>query len=315
MRKLALLGLILIGLTLFVVLALPWLLPRPGLDGSIPDQPYADSHFSEIDGVRLHYRLRQDESGSGPLVVLLHGFGGSSFSWRHSLDALSAHGYDAIAVDLPPFGYSQRASRGPDWATLIGGLADEVAPGARLIVVGHSMGAGAAARLAAKRPERIDLLVMVAGTPSMRGRRQSSGLDLINRVPALGRWAEVLAASRLVSEQQISEMLSSAFGREPTAEELAGYFHPLTIPGTYPALLRRMEAEADIDTGDWQALPTMLIWGDEDRWVPISVAESLLEQHPELPLTIMSGTGHNPMDTAAREFNELLIDAVIASGH
>lgn len=298
-------------LALFAALALPWLMPRPGLDGDIPDQPFADSHFSEIEGVRLHYRLRPAEPEGDALIVLLHGFGGSSFSWRHSLDALEKAGHGAIAIDLPPFGYSQRSSQGPDWASLVGGLIDEVAPGKQLVLVGHSMGAGVAARLTARRSGQVKQLILVAGTPRMRGRQQGPGLALVNRVPALGRWAEVLAAHRLVSEEQIGQMLTSAFGREPDSEELAGYFHPLTIPGTYPALLQRMATESEQDAEGWQTVPTLLIWGEEDRWVPLSSGETLLEQYPDLTLHRMPGTGHNPMDTEVDAFNVILVDALM----
>lgn len=311
MRTLGLILVMIIALGLMALLALPWALPRPGLDGEIPAQPFSDSGFSEIDGVRLHHRLRAYGQADQALVVLLHGFGGSTFSWRHSLDALEQAGFRAVAIDLPPFGYSQRKASGPDWASLVEGLVDEIDADARLIVVGHSMGAGVAARLAARNPQRIDQLVLVAGTPRMQTRNQGPGLHLINQLPSLGRWAEILAARRLVEEDGITPMLASAFGREPSEEELAGYLHPLTIPGTYPALLQRMAAESSQLSEGWQAVPTLLIWGEEDRWVPLSVAESLLEQYPETPLRLMPGTGHNPMDTEADAFNQLLLESLV----
>lgn len=65
------------------VLILPWLLPRPGIGGEIPYQPFDDSAFVEVLGSRLHYRVRlADETRAAPLVILLHGFGGSSFLGR-----------------------------------------------------------------------------------------------------------------------------------------------------------------------------------------------------------------------------------------
>lgn len=310
MRTLGLTALILLTLALFAALALPWVLPRPGLDGSIPVQPFSDSHFTEVEGVRLHYRRRPAEADSEPLVILLHGYGGSSFSWRHSLDALETAGHEAIAIDMPPFGYSQRAGQGADWTGLVGGLVDQLAPGRRLVLVGHSMGAGVAAKLAASRPDQVEQLILVAGTPRMRARSPGPGLRLVNRVPALGRWAEVLAAHRLVSEAQVGQMLASAFGREPSAEELAGYFYPLTIPGTYPALLQRMATESEQIAEGWQTISTLLIWGEDDRWVPLSSAETLLEQYPEITLERMPETGHNPMDTEVDAFNGILVDAL-----
>lgn len=310
MRTLGLIVLFLFILGLAALLALPWALPRPGLDGQIPEQPFADSRFAEVDSVRLHYRWREPEASDEALVVLLHGFGGSAFSWRDTQLALEQAGLRSMAIDLPPFGYSQRSGIGADWASLVAGLVDQIDPDARLFVVGHSMGAGVAARLAARHPDRLERLILVAGTPTMGARNQGPGLWLVNRTPALGRWAEVLAAHRLVNEDNISEMLASAFGRAPSADELTGYYHPLTIPGTYPALLRRMELESSQDAAGWDQVPTVLIWGEDDRWVPLSVGQTLIDRHPELEIHVMPGAGHNPMDTEVEAFNALLVRAV-----
>jgi 2-hydroxy-6-oxonona-2,4-dienedioate hydrolase len=310
-RILALIALVVFGLGLFAALALPWLLPRPGLDGQIPDQPFTDSRFAEVESVGLHYRWRAPDQPEEPLIVLLHGFGGSAFSWRDSLDVFEQAGYRTMAIDLPPFGYSQRVGGGTDWASLVTGLVDQIDPDARLIVIGHSMGAGVAARLAARQPDRIERLIMVAGTPTTGARGQGSGLRLVNRVPALGRWAEILAAHRLVNEANIRDMLASAFGRAPSEQELAGYFHPLTIPGTYPALLKQLELESEQDSAGWDQVPTRLIWGEEDGWVPLGVGQALAERYPGLQLQIMPGAGHNPMDTEAEAFNRILVDALV----
>ncbi len=303
------LGLILAGLaglTLFVLLALPWLLPRPGVDSVMPAQPFADSRFAMVDGTRLHYRARL--AGDAPIVVLLHGFGGSSFSWRHSLDALEQAGLRALAIDLPPFGYSERRGDGPDWPSLVLGLIDQVDADAQLMLVGHSMGAGVAAAVAARVPERADKLVLVAGPPRLRG-GGGLGPTWTVRVPSLARWEDIIAARQLIGETRIANMLSSAFGRPPTAEEVAGYRDPLAIPGTAPALRYRLSRPAP-EVGDWSRVPTALIWGDADRWVPLQIALDLLDEHPDLPLLRMADAGHNPMDTEPERFNALLLDVL-----
>jgi 2-hydroxy-6-oxonona-2,4-dienedioate hydrolase len=298
-----------LAIALFAVMVLPWLLPRPGLDGSIPEHPFSDSAFVEIGNTRLHYRARLDSPTESELVVLIHGFGGSSFSWRHSLDFLEAQGFRAIAVDLPPFGYSERRADGPDWAELVLALADTIDSNAELILIGHSMGARVAARAAAESDERVAHLIMVAGTPGVSGRSQP-GPGWMTRVPSLLRWAEILAAHRLIEQENFEAMLASALGRPPTPEELTGYREPLTIPGTYPALLRRLGLEAEKSGQGWEAVNTSLIWGDQDRWVSLERANELVNQHPELPLHVMPETGHNPMDTHPEEFHRILMQVL-----
>lgn len=298
-------------ITLLVLLALPWLLPRPGLNGTIPDQPFADSRFGEINGVGLHWRQRLVEAPiERPLIVLVHGFGGSAFTWRHTLDRLEQAGYPAIAVDLPPFGYSERTGRGAAWADLVFGLVRKVAPDRELIVVGHSMGAGVAADMAAAAPDQVRQIMLVDGTPGLR-RASGGAVGWALAIPSVRRAAESWAAWKLVNDDNIGRMLSSAFGREPTAEERAGYFAPLTIPGTYPPLLQRMNQRRGNAPEGWDRVALVVIWGEHDDWVNIDRIRPWIADHPNLrAFDIIEGAGHNPMDTHPEAFNSLLLERI-----
>lgn len=303
---------LLLSALLLLVLFGPWLLPRPGLDGRIPDAPFDDSRFAEIDGIRLHWRERNgDGADVRPLVVLLHGFGGSAYSWRHTLDALEADGLDVIAPDLPPFGYSARSTEGLDWASLVLTLAERVRPDTPVIWIGHSMGASVAAQAAGRRPDRSADLILVAGTPSMRQR--GGLLARLAAFPSFARAAESWAAWRLVDEARLGGLLESAYGRPPTAEELRAYRAPLIIPGTYPALLRRLASEpggpaSPQASPEPQPLPH-LIWGERDRWVPRTRGETYLQDRPEAgPIRIIAEAGHNPMETHPDAFHRILAE-------
>jgi len=295
-----------------VVLALliPWLLPRPGMNGSIPDQPFDDSRFADVDGVRVHWRQRLiDAPGDRPLVILLHGFGGSTFSWRSTLDSLEQGGFPTVALDLPPFGYSERTGRGAGWEALVLGVADRVAPSRRLTLVGHSMGAGVAAEVAAAAPDRVEHLVFVDGTPGLRSAGIPYGWAL--NIPSVRRAVDSWAAWKLVDEDHIGKMLTSAFGRPPTDEELAGYFHPLTIPNTYPPLLVRMHNREGGAPDGWDRVPLSVIWGEQDTWVEIDRIRPWIEDHPRLrAFDTVPEAAHNPMDTHPEKFSAWLLDRV-----
>ncbi|ANS64925.1 epoxide hydrolase [Streptomyces lincolnensis] len=104
-------------------------------------------------------RVHLVEQGSGPLVLLVHGFPESWYSWRHQLPALAAAGYRAVAVDLRGYGRSSKpeAVRAYRLAELV---ADQVAVvqalgGAPAVVVGHDWGATVAAHCALLRPEEF----------------------------------------------------------------------------------------------------------------------------------------------------------------
>lgn len=300
--------LIFVGLTIvLLVLVVPWLLPRPGLDGTIPELPFADSRFAQVEGIRMHWRERQPEPDNNrPLIVLLHGFGGSSFSWRHTLESLEREGHPVIAPDVPPFGYSERTAGGPGWPELVIGVVDHVRPGVDMVLVGHSMGAGVAANIASRVPERVRQIIMVDGTPGLR--RPPGRMSWVMQVPSFARAAEVFAAWQLVDQEAISEMLASAFGRPATDEELQGYFRPLTVPGTYPALLRRM-AQRGTPGQAWSDVPTALIWGENDEWVPRARADALVDTYPKIaPIRTIEGAAHNPMDTHPEALDRLLLE-------
>ncbi len=300
-------GLSLIAL-LLLALIVPWLLPRPGIGGSIPQQPFADSRFSEVLGIRLHYRARlASGQAERPLVVLLHGFGGSAFSWSATLDALEDWQFDVIAPDLPPFGFSERSGGGADWSDLVLALARQTAPGREVVLVGHSMGAGVAAASAARSQGMVTQLVFVGGGPGQRRQRSAAWRGLLV-VPSFGRALEVMAAHRLLEEETFAALLATALGREPTAGELAGYREPLRIPGTYPALMRRMSQGAD--SSGWQATPAVAIWGENDARVPLRVGQRLQEQVPELELLVIPDAGHNPMETHPEAFQALLAEVL-----
>lgn len=308
MNKLLLIGAILGGLVLLAVMIVPWLLPRPGLIGEIPEQPFSDSRFAEIAGVRLHHRARQLDVGSEkPLVILLHGFASSTFAWRHTLDALGHNGHPVVAVDLPPFGYSERNGAGSDWPDLIIGLSDTLAPDRTWIVVGHSMGAAVAAEMAARRPDQVAELVFVAGTPGMNRRINRLGL-WATRIPSVARAMEVLIAHHAITEDNVFELLQSAYGREPSTEEFEHYYRPLSIPGTYPALIRRLADRPREPDESWQTKPVTVIWGEQDQWVPLRVGQDFLEHHPDARFILMESVGHNPMETHPSEFNRHLFE-------
>ncbi len=137
----------LIGAVIFAILIIlsiiPYFLPLKELPGR-PFEPFYDnSRIMTIEGTDLHYRQWGVESAEG--VLLVHGFSGSTFSWRYTAPALAADGCRIIAVDLPGFGLSERdlsfTPTAVNRADLLWGLLESLEPGSNWHLVGHSMGA------------------------------------------------------------------------------------------------------------------------------------------------------------------------------
>jgi pimeloyl-ACP methyl ester carboxylesterase len=132
---------------------------------ALVDGPWTHREIS-ANGVRLHVT----ELGSGPLVVLLHGFPEFWWSWRHQMIALAAAGLHAVAPDLRGYGASDKPPRGYDSLTLAADIAGLVrALGERdAIVVGHDWGAHIGWTMAALHPSVVRRLVVISAPHPLR---------------------------------------------------------------------------------------------------------------------------------------------------
>lgn len=111
--------------------------------------------FVETNSIRMHIA----ERGEGPLVVLLHGFPESWYSWRHQLEALAAAGYRAVAPDQRGYGQTDRPATSDRYTQLhlvgdVIGLLDALGE-ERAVIVGHDWGAPVAWHTALLRPDRV----------------------------------------------------------------------------------------------------------------------------------------------------------------
>ena len=120
-------------------------------------------------------RIRTAVEGTGPLVLMVHGFPESWFSWRHQLGPIAAAGFTAAAIDVRGYGGSDRPGEVADYAMEqlvadITAVADTLQPDAPAIIVGHDWGAPQVWNSALTRPDRFRavaaLSVPYAGVPN-----------------------------------------------------------------------------------------------------------------------------------------------------
>src|ERR1700760_4376243 len=134
-----------------------------------------------VNGIRIH----AVEEGEGPLVLLVHGFPESWYSWRHQLPALAEAGYRAVAIDVRGYG---RSSKPADAAAyrMLGHVAGNVGVGhalgeQRAVVIGHDWGSPIAANSALLRPDVFSAVALLSVPYSPRGTRRPTevftGLD------------------------------------------------------------------------------------------------------------------------------------------
>lgn len=259
-------------------------------------EPFANSRLETIGGVPVHVRQWPAQGAArGCPVLLVHGFGGSTYSFRDLAPALAAAGHPVWAIDLPAYGYSARTPfPGTAGAALSPWLE---ANGQGWCLLGHSMGTRVVAELVQARPGNVASVTYLAGNPI------PSAKELRNRErfksPRLRRWLAGLVESRYLREEKIGELLAKAYGRPATDAEVAGYLTPLRQPGTALAIMNGYAAQwpATPTGASLDGVPTLILWGEKDAWVKPEVADRLQAALPSARRVTIAGAGHCPMET------------------
>ena len=262
------------------------------------------------------HRVRYVRTGSGPAVVLVHGFGSSLYTWKDVIPALAA-GHDVVALDLPGFGQSDQPAdlSFEDFPRAVLGLMDRLGI-ERAALVGNSMGGAAVAIVAAERPERVRDLVLIDAAgfnlgPSERPRMVSVAMSRAGALLAR------LPGKRLVVEASLRQVFHDT--AHVTPERVSEYLAAARRPGTFPAI-RSLGAS----TGDRQAVvaqslprvqaPTLVVWGDDDRWIPIAHADLFVAAIPGARKVVIPDCGHVPQEEKPEEVSRLLLEFLSAGG-
>ncbi len=282
----------------------------------MPAHPALASSFVTLEGIRLHYLA----GGQGRPVLFIHGLGSSgSLEWRRNLDAL-AHRHRVVAVDLPGFGASDK----PRTAYRLDFLIDTVArfltalgiP--RAALVGASLGGRLAAGIALQQPDRVERLCLVDPLGFGRPRRNWAYLAMV--VPGLGEvmLGGVAAGLRRLPPMTIRRLWAwylrrprryAALLSDAHLRDVRTLFHNPGFQSAYLGTLRALARRDDVLLGAAAAqlrVPTLLIWGAEDRLFPVAHGEAAARAIPGARLEIFAGCGHTPQLEAAERFNALL---------
>ena len=270
----------------------------------------SDSLYVEVDGVRTRYIT----SGEGDkTIIFIHGFSSSLYSWRACLEPISKQ-YRVFALDLKGFGFSEK----PESEYTTGEYVDFVIHFMdalkldKATLCGNSMGGGIAWRTALKYPERVEKLILVdaAGYPSSR-----SGLPFIMKLGRLPGTDNLF--SLFTTRGRIRSSLESAYYYdEQVAEQTVdAYYYPMRTEGAMYAVLARMRNPRG-DTEKWAGriseltLPTLIIWGADDTWIP---AEDALRFHQDITgshLQIIRDCGHLPQEETPEVFIMAVLDFI-----
>ncbi len=269
--------------------------------------------------VTLHgHDVRYRRAGSGDAIVLIHGLAGSSRTWQHVMPELAEH-YDVIAPDLLGHGESAKPMGDYSLGAMASGLRDLLAvlgvPSAT--IVGQSFGGGVAMQLAYQHPELCDRLVLV-GSGGLG--REVSWLLRVLTLPGL-EYTMPLVFPRIVADRgsDVSRFLHDRDLKHPLIAEMWRAYASLAGAENRKAFVRTMRGVIDPGGQTVSAIdrlylaagvPTMIVWGDEDRIIPVEHAYNAHEAIPHSRLEILEGVGHFPHAEEPEQFLEVLLDFI-----
>lgn len=296
-----------IVLLLAAILVIAFLLLRvPDTDAAEMRAKYgaAPSQFVEIgDGVKVH--LRDEGPRDAPAIILLHGSAADLHTWQPWVDALKGK-YRVIRFDQVGHGLT-----GPDPAddysieNFVSDI-DEVADALGLesfILGGNSMGGGHSVAYALAHPERVQALVLVdAGGAPIRKDSEDEGGNIgftIARTPVINQLMRHITPRSMI-EQSLRQTVTNQ--SIVTEEAIDRYWELLRYPGNRGATIARFSGDwttFDADEVETITAPALVIWGEEDRLIPV---ESGLWYETHLPnsrLVVYPDIGHLPQEEVA----------------
>jgi len=262
-----------------------------------------ESKFIKVNGHTVHYT----KQGEGKPLILLHGFAGSTYTWRHLIPLLTDH-YTVYAYDLLAFGLSDKPPDGnydmASYADFLIGFMDALKlPSANL--VGHSMGGVIIGYAALVAPSRIDKMVMIE--PGFYADTAPSFLKYmffpLNRIMARQFYSRSMRKRFLLASFHNKSLL--------TEEVIDTYMIPTRTPNALDAMAHMMTS---VTIKKYEGVstkitrPTLLVWGERDKGSPPEDAKRLNREIQGSKLATVKECGHYVQEEKTQELAKIIID-------
>lgn len=302
-------GLVGILVLLGILLAVAY---RSDLSSEAVNEKYLtpESQFIVVNGLRVHVRIL----GEGEPVFLLHGSFASLHTWDAWQQAMRPY-YQTISLDFPGHGLT-----GPDslkrygiidYSKLVQALAKELKL-TQYHVAGNSMGGAVAMQLASDYPKNILSLNLIdaAGAPAADSLLMDSSAQ--KKTNSGGAWIFQVARHPIFSKLLV--FCTPKFLFKMNMKQVYGDTNKVTDKVTtryYELMLREGNRQATLDRlsqprtsnihFERLTMPTLILWGAEDQWIPLAQGKRLQQVLPEANLIVLDGVGHVPMEESPTE--------------
>jgi pimeloyl-ACP methyl ester carboxylesterase len=270
-----------------------------------------------VHGHTVTYRLLENDPDK-PTVLLIHGMAGNSDTWREVMPSL-AEDFTVLAPDLLGHGESAKPHGDYSLGAYASGLRDLLAvlglgP---VSVVGQSLGGGVAMQLAYQHPELVDRLTLV-GSGGL-GREVSWLLRALTLPGAEYAMPLIFPPFLRGKGEAVGRVLHDRGIRAPRLAEMWRSYVSLTQAANRAAFVRTLRAVIDpggqsVNASDRlylaAAMPTLIVWGENDQMIPVEHAYSAHDLIPHSRLEIFEGIGHFPHVEEPVRFTEVLRDFI-----
>ena len=259
----------------------------------------ADSGFININGLNVHYRdnpCRQNPEA--PILLCLHGIFSSLHTWQKWVDELNDR-FRIISIDLPNFGLT-----GPfptlkfddnSYPDFLRDLLD-ILKIKKCHIAGNSLGGFFSYSFAAKYPERVEKMILLDAA----GFLFVPPLALVSWGLPLGGW---VAENTNPPKSLVSKLIRQAYakGERASEEELTRYYEMMLRPGNREGgsqVVQFVRNRLGFDTACLKKLqiPTLVMWGEQDKWIPIRHTKNFKKALPNCQVITYSDCGHMPME-------------------
>ena len=287
---------------LYVLLVVAAILIKGAVYSDIPvevlKKKYANeySKFIEIDGMQVHYR----DEGTGTPIVLIHGTASSLHTWSDWTKELSKN-YRVIRMDLPAFGLTGPNSTGDYLIQNYTRFVDQFLSKVNVdsfYLAGNSLGGNIAWDFAAEYPEKVKKLVLI----------DASGLPTNKPQPWIFRMARTPILNSLflyiTPKTIIKENMKQVYADDSKiTDALITRYHEMALrTGNRQAFIDRAKMDFDFnDKANLEKLKsikteTLLLWGENDVWIPLDNGKRMDSLLPNSKLVIIKNSGHVPME-------------------
>ena len=297
---------------------------------------WGESKYWSYKDLRVHFRVTGEESN--PPIVLIHGFGASSDHWRNNAEIFASEGFRVFGIDLIGFGKSEQNLQSKIkhlenqfWANQLASFLDEIVDiqkNGKVILIGNSLGALTAITTLSNRPELIKTIIAAPlpepvfvnpikfSFPNWLLKVKSFLIKIVFHLFPLKTLVNLISRTKLITFALQSAYFRSISNDTPLKRIVTVPAKRVNASKALRAMCIGMSNRPNSAKGPSiiekiQNLPNrppiLLIWGKQDKLIPIFLAKKLIKLHPWLKLTVVNEAGHCLHDELPKHFNQIVM--------